>query len=228
MPLRLVTSLRSSAMESVPTIKRPFIEMPGGDYMVYVLLACRGVLALTLFLASASKTLYHEQFLEMLHLGGIPKILIRPVTVLIPILEMCLALGLVFSSSSLLPFVIALTLALLCLFTLWILTVYFRGLRLKCQCFGIAGSDIGPHTILRNVLMISLTVIGLVLSIRIQSQFAPRSIWFVVTVLSFGMSATLLWAFRQAIPALNLHLKQIERTHAGTAIDFRLKKQGGQ
>jgi hypothetical protein len=174
--------------------------------MVYVLLSCRGVLALTLLLASVSKMLYHEQFLETLHLSRVPGGLVRPLMVLVPIVEMCIALGLIGSIPFLLPFVMSFTLVLFCLFTLWILTVYFRGLRLKCGCFGIAGSDIGPHTIFRNILLISLSLGGLFLSIHVRSQFASLSIWFVVTILSFGMSAALLWTFRQAMPALNLSL----------------------
>jgi hypothetical protein len=66
--------------------------------MSYILFACQAILALILLLASVSKTLYHEQFLGVLLMSNIPHVLVKPLTVLVPISEMCLAFGLVSSS----------------------------------------------------------------------------------------------------------------------------------
>ncbi len=185
--------------------------------MGYVLLACQGVLAVVLLIASVSKMFNHEQFLAALRLSDIRRGLLKPLTVLVPVLEFCLALGLVLNVPHVLSFVISLAVVLLCIFTLWMFRVYSRGLRLKCGCFGTGGSDIGPRSIVRNSILIVLAGSGLILSFHVPSSLPTPSFWFVVTVLSFGMSITLLWAFQQALAGLNLSLGQMERARERTA-----------
>src|SRR5216684_2738540 len=81
--------------------------------MPYLLLACQLALAVTLLSAATGKLLNTEQFLNALRLSRIPKTLVTPVAVLVPTLEMCLAVGLILSTPKFLPFIIAATVGLL-------------------------------------------------------------------------------------------------------------------
>src|SRR5712692_6224057 len=111
--------------------------------MAFLLLACQVVLAVVLLVAATGKLLNSEQLAAALRLSHIPKALITPLMVLTPILELCLPFGLVLSTPHLLPLAMAGTVGLLSVFTIWMLTVYNRGLRLRCGCFGPGRADIG-------------------------------------------------------------------------------------
>lgn len=195
--------------------------------MSYLLLACQILLAAILLLASVSKIFNREQFLVAIRLGGFPRTIIRPVAWLIPALELCLALGLVLSKSHMFMFVVSLTSALFCIFTLWMCSVYYSGLRLKCGCFGIGKSDIGPATIFRNIFLIALSFVALILALHIESPLFTQSSWMRITITCCGMSLLLVWAFQQAFSSLNLSLAQLNRRASSSTMDSQAQKQGG-
>jgi hypothetical protein len=93
---------------------------------------------------------------------------VTPTAVLTPTLELCLAVGLVLSTPSLLPLTMAVTVGLLSVFTIWLISVYARGLRLRCGCFGAGGAKISLRTILRNIFFITLGCCGLLLALHIS------------------------------------------------------------
>lgn len=190
--------------------------------MAYLLLACQFVLAFILLLAATGKFLNIEQFLAALRLSYMPKTLVIPLAVLTPIVEICLAFGLVFSIPVLLPLIMVATSALLVMFTVWMIIVYARGLRLRCGCFGSGESTIGPHAILRNIFFIALLVVGFVLSMRLQSPLSVPSFWMIVAVSSLGMCLMLLRAFQHGKSALVLSLEQLERIQVSTRSSSKL------
>ncbi len=190
--------------------------------MMYLLLICQLALAVILLLAATGKFLNAEQFLAALRLSHFPGILVTPIAILTPLIEVCLALGLVFSTPQSLPPVLIATVALLSIFTVWMLTVSMRGLRVQCGCFGAGAATIGSGTILRNVLLIAVSLLGLVLSLHLQSPLPAPSFWMVMIVLSLGMTLILLRAFQQGKKGLILSTAQLERVQATTQASAEL------
>jgi len=179
--------------------------------MAYLLLACQLILATVLLVAATGKLLNSEQLGAALRLSHLPKALITPMAVLTPAVELCLAVGLVLSTPPSLPFIIAATVGLFCLFTIWMLAVYIRGLHLKCGCFGTASAEIGPRTILRNVLLIVASLGGFVLAQTTRSPLPGPSLWMLMTVLSLGMSVMLLRSFHGSRAALFLSMTELQQ-----------------
>lgn len=194
--------------------------------MAYLLLACQGVLAGTLLLASVSKMFHQEQFLVVLRLSGFPKLLIKPLALFLPALELFLALGLMLSTAPVFVFVISLTVALFCVFTLWMGRTYYKGLRLKCGCFGIGKANIGPGTIFRNILLIALSLLGLILAFHVQNPLFTPSFWIGITITCCGMIILLAWALQQALSVLNLSLAQLNDTLSRSTTSSQVQKQG--
>lgn len=184
--------------------------------MIYLLLACQITLAVILLLAATGKILNSEQFLPALRLSGVPKVLVTPIAILTPALEMCLAFGLVLSSPQLLPLTMAATAGLFGIFTVWMVSIYAHGLRVKCGCFGIANSDIGPHSILRNGILITVSLGGFILALNTQSLLPTPSLWLVITILSSGMCLMLLRAFQGGRFALILSMTKLQEVQERT------------
>lgn len=184
--------------------------------MTYVLLFCQLVLAAVLLIAATGKLINSEQLAAALRLSHVPYALIAPLVVFLPILEMSLALGLVFDISSLLPFFLILTGGLLSVFTLWMLIVSLRRLHLQCGCFGPGRSEINRWSILRNIVFIALSVGGLIATFQARSPLPVPSLWMLVTVLSGGMCIMLLWSFWLGKSALFLSVAQLTETTEGS------------
>jgi len=180
--------------------------------MAYFLLLCQLVLATILLVAATGKMINSEQLAAALRLSHISNALITPLVVFLPFLEMGLAFGLVFDTSSLLPFFLIATGGLLSIFTFWMLIVSLRGLHLQCGCFGPGRSEISWNTILRNIFFIALTVGGLISAFQSRSSLPVPSIWMLVTVLSGGMCIILLWSFWQGKSGLLLSVAQLIET----------------
>lgn len=190
--------------------------------MSYLLLACQLVLAVTLLLAATGKFLNATEFLAVLRLSSIPKILVMPIAVSTPIVEACLAIGLVLSTPATLPPILFAVILLFGVFTLWMITVYVRGLRLRCGCFGSGKATIGPQTIVRNALLLAFSVGGFELSLHFQSPLPVPSFWMIVSVFSLGMCLTLLRAFQQSKSALILSTAQLELAQQNRRPNSRL------
>lgn len=170
--------------------------------MNYVLLACQLLLAAILLFAAGGKLLQSEQFLSALRLSHIPRRLLLPLAVCVPSAEAGLSIGLVVGPHSLLPWVFIGALVLLGIFTLWMIFIYTQKLRIKCGCFGTASSYIGPRSIVRNVLLLIVSLGGFLISSRVHNLLLEPSLWMLMSTLSIGMCLLLLQAFRRAKPAL--------------------------
>jgi hypothetical protein len=185
--------------------------------MMYLLLICQLILAFVLLLAATGKLLNSAQFVAVLRLSHLPKLFVVPIAVGTPLVEAYLALGLLLSTPHSLPLLMLATVIVFSAFTIWMLTVSLRGLRLRCGCFGAGAARIGPRTILRNIFLMAVSVVGLVLSTHVQSPLPLPSFWMTITVCSCGMCLILLRAFQQGKHALILSLAQLESSQASNA-----------
>jgi putative oxidoreductase len=165
--------------------------------MVYLLSICQLALALVMLSAATGKILSGEHFGEVLRLSYVPKKLITPITILVPVMEFCLTLGLLLSTSRILPFIMLACAALFTIFTVWMFTVYFRGLQLQCGCFGTGGSKVGLGTITRNVFLIIMSLGGFFLALHAEILLPDPSLWMFIIVSSGCFIFMLLFAFQR-------------------------------
>lgn len=172
--------------------------------MTYMLLACQLLLAAILLFAVGGKLLQSEQFLSALRLSHIPRWLLLPLAVCVPSAEAGLSIGLVVVPHSLLSWVFVGALALLGIFTLWMIFIYTQKLRIKCGCFGTASGYIGLRSIVRNMLLLIISLGGFLISSRIHNLLLEPSLWMLMSTLSVGMCLLLLQAFWRAKSALLL------------------------
>ena len=172
--------------------------------MTYLLFVQQILLAAIFLLAASGKLLKSEQFLSALRLSHIPDWLLSPMIIGIPCVELGLSIGLVMSSYPLLSWFFAGTSGLLGIFTLWMIFISLQKLRIKCGCFGTASSQIGLHSIVRNILLLSVSLWGLFISSRMHHVFLEPSLWMFMLMLSLGICFVLLQAFWSAKPVLLL------------------------
>jgi peroxiredoxin len=106
------------------------------------------LLAAAFSLAAASKALDRAEFRNALAMLQVPDAL-RPLTVVLPLAEIAVAVGLVFAD---VVWIAALGgLSLLLLFSVVIARGIARGTSIECRCFGALGlGRLGWHTLLRN------------------------------------------------------------------------------
>ena len=172
--------------------------------MIYVFFAFRLTLAVVMLLAASGKALQPEQFVAALRLSHIPSVLVIPLAVLVPIIELGLSIGLVLSPPTLLPALLATTLGLLFTFTVWMISVHVRQLHVKCGCFGTASDAVDLRSITRNILLLILAFGALVISLKIHSSLLTPSLWLVIIVLSLALCLIHLLAFQRGRASLIL------------------------
>jgi hypothetical protein len=161
--------------------------------MSYVLLGCQLILTAVLFIASASKLMYTQQLSTALHASAIPKFWVFPLVVLIIILEVELALSLVLSIQGMLPFAFAGTFLLLGAFTVWLISVYLRQLNVECGCFGASRAKVGKGSLIRNALLMGVSVLGFFLALHTSGILPISSFWtFVISALVLGVAVFVL------------------------------------
>jgi len=175
--------------------------------MEYLLTTCQLILATVMLAAATGKIIQIKPFEEALRQSHIPVKLIVPTMFLVPTIEIGVTLGLLLSTARILPFLLLLCATLLIIFTLWMFTIYFQGLQLECGCFGTGGSKVGRGTILRNIILILISVGGFFLSLHTQIIIPPPSIWMVITVSSCCLIFMLFLAFWQGRKELVLFPK---------------------
>lgn len=179
--------------------------------MPYLLLVCQLLLAAILLFAVGSKLLQSEQFLAALRLSHLPRRLLIPLAVCVTSAEVVVSTGLVLSPRWLLPWFFAGALSLLGSFTLWMIFIYAQKLRIKCGCFGTASGYVGLQSIVRNLLLLIVSLGGFLISFRIHNLLLEPSLWMFMSMLSIEMCLLLLQAFWHAKPALLISLsRQLE------------------
>ena len=185
--------------------------------MSWLLLALQLTLGSVLLAAAVGKALRSEEFLAALRLSHLPAGAVAPIGVAVPLVELGLAVALLLATPGSLPIAFGATLVVLGGFTVWMVWVRSRRLRVRCGCFGTGGSEVGGRTIGRNALLLLLALGGLVLASRTESPLPGPSLSMAVAVTSLGMCFALLLALRAAWPQLALTLERAEA--AGAADD---------
>lgn len=132
--------------------------------MMFTLLICQILLAATFFFAAITKLRHHDAFITALVNSKLPSWLARFTHLVIPPLEFVIAALILFSTSVLLTTATVGASALLIVFTGWIIWVRVRGISLSCRCFGKPSPIVGWRTILRNCVLLSISILGIFLS----------------------------------------------------------------
>jgi len=114
-----------------------------------VLVALRSVLALVFAVSACTKLADRDGFKSALGSFGVPERLQVPTALLVPILELVIAIGLLPAASAWVA--AAAALALLLVFTTAIVVNLMRGRRPDCHCFGqLSSTPVSWRTVLRN------------------------------------------------------------------------------
>lgn len=179
--------------------------------MSYLLLIFQLVLALTMLLAATGKILHHEQLLTALRASKFTDGTEFAIAFFMPIIELLIAIGLLLNTDETLPLVFLLTTGLLLLFTSWIFSVYIRGLRIRCGCFGNGNTLIGLGTLTRNGVLLLLALGGFQLARLIHSPLPTPSLWLLMSILAGMVGVMLLYAFYQNRTTLILSVAQLKQ-----------------
>lgn len=74
-------------------------------------------------------------------------------------------------------------------FAAWMLWTRWRGLLVRCACFGRAGRAIGASTVLRNLGLSALTAVAAVAALTAATFLPPFDFWFLVAATTLGAFA---------------------------------------
>lgn len=167
--------------------------------MAYLLDGCQLFIAFVLFIAAMGKILYPQQFIRALQASAIPLHLLRFCALSTIVIEIALAIELIFPWSLLVSWVGVIV--LLSIFTSWLYWMYARKISLHCGCFGPARSSINEKNIIRNLVFVGIAVLGLFLTFHTPGLFPSVPLWgFIVTlVLAGGMVPLMIWRLHPSL-----------------------------
>ena len=148
--------------------------------MTLVVVAARLVIAATFLLAGLGKSAVRDQTKAGLEDFGVPRRLVAPISVGLPLLELVVGGLSVPARTARLGALCALV--LLAVFSVLVVRTLSRGRRPDCNCFGkLAGSAIGPRTLVRN---------GALAVVAVVATGHGEDPWDVLTPPGHGRSAT--------------------------------------
>jgi hypothetical protein len=122
--------------------------------------SCQLLLIGVFNLAAFSKIATPAAFLTALKVGKIPAPLLKPVAGLLITLEIGLAAGLLLASGWALAAFFGAAASVLLVFSLWLAKAYFQKLDIACGCFGGRANPVGIFSLLRNSVLILVTLAG--------------------------------------------------------------------
>lgn len=158
---------------------------------VAVLTAGQIVLSLTFALSAAGKAFNSRSFEDGLASAGFPLPLISPATAVIVILEASLSFAIVLTHDNVLGFPLMTASLVLALFTAWLIWLYRSHKGQACGCFGSATDTIGIRSLIRNILLIALSLGALVAWSSGSSTMLPSISWVTVAI-DLGIALILL------------------------------------
>ena len=163
--------------------------------MEYMLLGYQFFLTTILFLAAGGKLLQSSKFVLALRLSRIPRWLLFPLVVAVPTIEICLSIGLIITNLFFIKAVIIGIIIILSMFTIWMIKVSIRKIHIKCGCFGTVSDEIGIRSILRNILLLVLSLVVLIISFNVHALLLEPSLWKFISMISLELSLLLFQAF---------------------------------
>lgn len=159
----------------------------------YLWIFCRAAVSSAFAYAAVSKLLDFSSFQQTIgNFRIVQSGLVKPVSYLFLIGEMLAAVLLVVGGKLLL-FGYGLAAGLLLLFSAALYSALIRNIETACNCFGANDERITAFDIWRNVLLVSLALIGLFLSADNQSSIGGWSFFEVVSTSMFAVAFVFIW-----------------------------------
>jgi hypothetical protein len=187
--------------------------------MSWVALILQFVLAIVLIAAATGKVFRPDDFRQAIRASGLPS---RPIALLVPVLELGIAVSLLTVRSVALEIAFAASLALFAAFTAWVLWLLARKIRVRCGCFGSHNVEINYRVVARNVAFMMLAALGFLLTLSSNSVGQVDAVWKVAAALPLTLALMLILALRQVRTRLVLSLSDVDRLS-----DKSLTPQGG-
>lgn len=188
--------------------------------MGMLLLLVQLALSFVLVTAALAKALRPGEFVAALRSSALPNRIVMPVAVLVPAIEALLSLAIALGDPGALPFAFAAAAVLLAIFTIWMTTVYSRYPNIRCGCFGAGSGVINTKSIMRNILILTLSLCGIALSTRIEHRILSPSLWTAVAITSADVVIALalgLWIGR---PGMVLSLSRLHSLDSSGSQDW--------
>lgn len=159
--------------------------------MTYLLAGCQIILTLILLMAAIGKLLYPEQLIRALWASNLPKATVKPLAIMIVVVEFTLSILLIFSVpwSLLLSFTGAFV--LLGGFTGWLTWIYYQKIPTQCGCFGKSSSNVEVSNIFRNLVFMGISALGFFLTMHTTSSLPTPSLWTQIAGFVIVLSITL-------------------------------------
>lgn len=115
------------------------------------------------------KALTGDALRTALAVTGFSESLIGLVRVTLPLLELGLAVAIVFGTPDSRRIAMAGAVLLLSVFAVWMITLAIRGRTVSCACFGSKSQAVGWQTVIRNILLIAFSAYAL----HLEQKGAP-------------------------------------------------------
>jgi hypothetical protein len=161
--------------------------------MAYFLIGCQIIAAVVLFMAAIGKILNPQQLVTALKASQVHKKLAYLIAASIIVAELELAFNLIVSTSHSLPVIFLCTFLLLSIFTGWLFYIYHRKLHISCGCFGNSNAQVNRRNVFRNIIFITISLLGLFLSLFVSSPLPSPSLGtLIIDVILTGCTLILL------------------------------------
>ena len=187
-----------------------------------MLLGIQLALALPLCMAATGKVLDAEAFAGVLRLSKVPARMVRPLGVAVPAIELALTFAVVVAGGAGLQLAFVAIAGLMAAFTLWMVRVRAAGLKIRCGCFGAGGTEVGPATIARNVVLTAAAVTGAVVAGDadgiLPGPSVPAALTAAMAITTVALARALWGARRQLVLTMRgLHALQLAHSHGADA-----------
>jgi hypothetical protein len=176
--------------------------------VIAVFVTCRLFLAATFLISGSAKFVSGgDQLANALSLS-VPRRLARVGAVAVTPLEFLIAALLLFGDARTFEIGLVGSAALLIVFSAWMVSVLFRGLQVRCSCFGPNGAAVSWRSVARNLALVAVAVVGLA-SVSNGSDPLGSSLWSGLALAGAALLLIFGIAVRRALPALALSLEQV-------------------
>nr|QEO74173.1 hypothetical protein [uncultured bacterium] len=160
--------------------------------------------------AASGKALDHHDMENALRVSGIPRALVGPLVVGVPVIEVTLAVVLVGASGSALEVGLASAAALFLLFTVWMISIRMRGRPIACGCFGGTKKEVSLASILRNLALATAAVAGVAIAGSTRPLMSPSTIWTYAGAITLVASVILVAAAVSIVPSLRMRSEPLD------------------